>query len=83
MVEITVAAMELAEESPQAENLSDVFRNIASDLIFFVLFQSVSKIIFHRRQRKSGVPPCGRLKCAMISFSLFMVPHDLEEEESI
>ena len=42
MVEITVAAMELAEESPQAENLSDVFRNIASDLIFFVLFQFVS-----------------------------------------
>ena len=42
---------------------------------------SVSKIIFHKRQRKSGVPPCGRLKCAMISFSLFMVPHDLEEEQ--
>ena len=39
MVEITVAAMELA---PQAENLADVFRNIASDLIFFVLFQFVS-----------------------------------------
>jgi len=42
MVEVTVVAMQLAEDNPQAETLSESFRNIASDLIFFVLFQFVS-----------------------------------------
>ena len=40
MVELLVEAMDMAEKGDHSEEiLSDLFRNVASDLIFFVLFQ--------------------------------------------
>ena len=45
MVELLVEVMEMAEkgvEESESEILTDLFRNLASDLIFFVLFQFVS-----------------------------------------
>ena len=43
MVELLVEVMEMAEKGEQSEEiLTDLFRNVASDLIFFVLFQFVS-----------------------------------------
>ena len=42
LVLLLVDAMQLAEENPACEALPHLFRNIASDLIYFVLFQFVS-----------------------------------------
>ena len=43
MVELLVEVMDMAEKGEHSEEiLSDLFRNVASDLIFFVLFQFVS-----------------------------------------
>ena len=42
LVLLLLDAMQLAEDSPQSEVLPYFFRNIASDLIYFVLFQFVS-----------------------------------------
>ena len=39
MVLLLVDAMQIAQDNPLSDVLPDLFRNIASDLIFFVLFQ--------------------------------------------
>ena len=39
MVLLLVEAMQIAQDNPASDILQDLFRNIASDLIFFVLFQ--------------------------------------------
>ena len=47
MVLLLVDAMQIAQDNPQSDVLPDLFRNIASDLIFFVLFQvCVADLIF-------------------------------------
>jgi len=42
MVLLLVEAMQISQDNPSSDILPDLFRNIASDLIFFVLFQFVS-----------------------------------------
>merc|ERR1719419_716355 len=39
---LLVDTMQIAQDNPLSETLPDLFRNIASDLIYFVLFQFVS-----------------------------------------
>ena len=43
---VLVEAMQMAEENPSAEVLGDLFRNLASDLIYFVLFQATNLFRF-------------------------------------